>query len=79
MNAYNESIPNGLLDKVSWGDAKATFELAEILFQQKRYNFAKTLFGYAKNQGILGAEKRIGEIGVLLYTIPTKEGETCNE
>ncbi|HCU05159.1 MAG TPA: hypothetical protein DIC51_02435 [Coxiellaceae bacterium] len=73
MSHPNDAIPKSLLDKVSIGDVKATFELAEILFQQQRYNLARSLFMCASNNGIDKANDRLAEIERLIYVYPTKQ------
>jgi len=73
MSHPNDEIPKALLDKVSIGDMKATFELAEILFQQQRYNLARSLFICASNHGIDKAKDRLDEIERLIYDYPTKQ------
>lgn len=73
MSHPNDAIPKALLDKVSIGDIKATFELAEILFQQQRYNFARSLFICASNHGIDKANDRLAEIERLIDDYPTKQ------
>ena len=73
MSHPNDAIPKSLLDKVSIGDVKATFELAEILFQQQRYNLARSLFICASNNGIDKANDRLAEIEQLIYVYPTKQ------
>ena len=73
MSHPNDAIPKSLLDKVSIGDVKATFELAEILFQQQRYNLARSLFMCASNNGIDKANDRLAEIERLIYAYPTKQ------
>ncbi|OGT05851.1 MAG: hypothetical protein A2103_03755 [Gammaproteobacteria bacterium GWF2_41_13] len=73
MNHPNDAIPKMLFDKVEIGDMNATYELAEVLFKQQRYNFARILFLCAKQHGIGKANDRLAEIERLIYVYPTKQ------